>query len=105
MITRSRSVGTPSAKKRGSIITRSYETKQKNTVILPKDCRFTILYDKIGKRNVNFGQYKNKKWKYSDILRKDEQYCRIVVGRNYNVPDDFKKYCCFKLLCDYTNSC
>lgn len=60
--------------------------------------RFVSLYKKLGKKKVDFGQHKDKNWTYRDLLANDENYCRITVGRNYNIPDSFKNYCTFMLL-------
>ena len=75
-------------------------TKNKNSEnkISEKPIRLCKLYHKIGKNIVSFGIYKNKKLTYKQLLNQYENYCRVIVRNNYNIPTDFKEYCCFELL-------
>jgi len=66
--------------------------------ISEKPERLCKHFKKIGKNMVSFGMHKSKNLTYQQILKQHEDYCRIVVRNNYNVPADFKAYCCFELL-------
>lgn len=66
--------------------------------ISKKPERLCKHYQKIGRNKVSFGIHKDKNLTYKQILNMYEEYCRVVVRNNYNVPSDFKEYCCFELL-------
>ena len=66
--------------------------------ISEKPERLCKHFKKIGKNTVSFGIHKSKNMTYQQLLKQHEDYCRIVVRNNYNVPADFKAFCCFELL-------
>lgn len=56
--------------------------------------RFENVRRKLGKKKVDFGLYKNKNISYHDLLKLNNEYCRLIVKRNYNIPNSFKQYYC-----------
>lgn len=60
--------------------------------------KISKAFKKIGEKKVTFGQYKKKNISIAELLKTDEEYCRVVTCLNYQVPDEFKKYCSFMLL-------
>lgn len=77
---------------------RKYHNKEKTEASIRKQNKYKKSYEKIGQTMVDFGKYKEKNLKFCDILRKDQDYCRVLVKMNYNIPDDFKKYVCYNML-------
>ena len=52
----------------------------------------------LGKLTVDFGMYKDKEWTYDQLIKNREVYAKIITRENYDVPNDFKTYMCFKYI-------
>jgi len=81
--------------------TSKYLSNEKNDRIKEKKKskpKITKAFKKIGEKKVTFGHYKDKNISIAELLKSDEEYCRVVTCLDYNVPDEFKKYCSFMLL-------
>tara|TARA_B100001741_G_scaffold281105_1_gene254693 strand:+ start:328 stop:711 length:384 start_codon:yes stop_codon:yes gene_type:complete len=77
---------------------RKYKDKERCEKSIQKEQKYKKAYEKIGQMKVSFGKYKEKNMKFSDLLKKDQDYCRVLVKMNYNIPEDFKKYVCYNML-------
>ena len=53
--------------------------------------RFENVRRKLGKKKVDFGLYKNKNISYNELLKLNNEYCRLIVKRNYNIPISFSE--------------
>ena len=81
--------------------TARYLSNEKNDIIKQKKKskpKISNAFKKIGEKKVTFGQYKDKNISISELLKSDEDYCRVVTCLDYHVPEEFKKYCSFMLL-------
>lgn len=63
-----------------------------------KKVKMNKYHKKIASLPVTFGKHKAKNWTYKDLLTKDEEYCKAVITGFYNIPNDFRTYCCNALI-------
>ena len=53
---------------------------------------------KLQHKKVDFGKYKESNMTYKTLLEREDEYCKAILKGFYNVPNDFKTFCCDSLI-------